>query len=286
MKILILFPSDFFDLTKVDIDYEEEFKTVIQFKEFVKVIFNYDEFISDRKLKLFPEPNEECLCIYRGWMLKPEYYRKLYNALKNKNIRLINTPMEYEQCHLFPNSYTHIEKYTPETKWFESIEDVDLNLIRKCFDKFMIKDYVKSVKGTDFPKYFDNTISDEDMQKYLKRFIELRGELYVGGIVFKQYVELKKYNNTTNEYRVFYCNGKIVTISRNSNQIELCPYISTEFVQQFCNLKSNFYTVDFAELNNGDWVIIETGDGQVSGLSPNQYTFQFYAELKQILCFM
>ena len=48
-------------------------------------------------------------------------------------------------------------------------------------------------------------------------------------------------------------------------------------------LPSNYYTVDFAELSNGDWIVIETGDGQVSGLSPNQYPFKYYDDMRYVL---
>ena len=37
-------------------------------------------------------------------------------------------------------------------------------------------------------------------------------------------------------------------------------------VRQFTGLDSHFYTVDFAELEDGSWTIIETGDGQVQSL--------------------
>ena len=77
--------------------------------------------------------------------------------------------------------------------------------------------------------------------------------------------------------------GNLISVSRNSNQSENCPFVPIEFVEKFTRLKSSFYTVDFAELENGEWIIIEVGDGQVSGLSPNQYVFKFYDEIRAII---
>ena len=57
-----------------------------------------------------------------------------------------------------------------------------------------------------------------------------------------------------------------------------------ELVNAIPVLDSRFYTVDFAELENGSWTVIETGDGQVSGLSPNQDVFRFYDEIRWRLC--
>jgi hypothetical protein len=42
------------------------------------------------------------------------------------------------------------------------------------------------------------------------------------------------------------------------------------------NSVSKFYTVDLAQLINGEWIIVETGDGQVSGLAPNQNPIGLY----------
>ncbi|GGD89976.1 hypothetical protein GCM10010911_55800 [Paenibacillus nasutitermitis] len=39
--------------------------------------------------------------IYRGWMLKPNDYEKLYYALQQKNAVLINSPTEYRNGHYF-----------------------------------------------------------------------------------------------------------------------------------------------------------------------------------------
>jgi len=35
-------------------------------------------------------------------------------------------------------------------------------------------------------------------------------------------------------------------------------------------LNSIYYTIDYAELEDGSWKILEAGDGQVSGLSDGQ----------------
>ncbi|MDP4182678.1 MAG: ATP-grasp domain-containing protein, partial [Bacillota bacterium] len=121
------------------------------------------------------------------------------------------------------------------------------------------------------------------MNGYIEEFIKLRGTLFTNGIVVKEFVDFKKYGPTTNEYRAFYMNGNLLTISKNSNQLDDCSKAPIEFVELFTGLNSNFYTVDFAELENGQWIVIEVGDGQVSGLSPNQYVFKFYDEIRAII---
>ena len=95
---------------------------------------------------------------------------------------------------------------------------IDVEEIKHYFDRFMIKDYVKSVKGTEFPRFFDQTITQDQFDKWIEVFYKYRGELLTGGICIKEYLDLKRYGERTNEYRVFYINHEIATISRNSGQ--------------------------------------------------------------------
>lgn len=147
---------------------------------------------------------------------------------------------------------------------------VDLDEAKRTFRRFMVKDYVKSVKGTDFPKYFENTVTQEEFDRQMETFYKYRSTLYTGGICIKEYLELKTYGGKTNEYRVFYIGGEIAAVSRNSGQGNFAPLPPNELTAKYKSLGSPFYTVDYAELADGSWRVIEAGDGQVSGLSDGQ----------------
>ena len=140
----------------------------------------------------------------------------------------------------------------------------------KEFGRFLIKDYVKSVKGTDFPRFYDNTITQTELNEWMETFYKYRGSLLTGGICVKEFVDLRKYGNKTNEFRVFYINNAVATESRNSGQMNMTKNPPKELLEKYKNLPSCYYTVDYAEREDGSWVIIEAGDGSVSGLSDNQ----------------
>jgi hypothetical protein len=184
--------------------------------------------------------------------------------------------------HLFPNVYEYIKEDTPKTLVYPEGCDVDLSHIKSCFKKFLIKDYVKSEKGTDFPTFFDNSISDDEFNRWLKIFKEYRANLFTGGFCIKEFVDLKKYGNCTNEWRVFYMNKNIVSVSKNSLQLDYVNNVPNELIEKYKNLPSPFYTVDYAELEDGTWKILEAGDGQVSGLSPNQDAESFFRTINII----
>ena len=67
--------------------------------------------------------------------------------------------------------------------------------MKKIDFDFFIKDYVKSVK-TDkgVEKINHKTITCVDFMNKINDFVEERGNLFTGGIVLKEFVNLKKIN--------------------------------------------------------------------------------------------
>lgn len=288
MCISLLFPSDYFYPSKIDATYEREHLVASESGLFDVFLFPYDQFIEKGNTKLFPGDDSIPFYsaqnfIYRGWMLKPDQYNSLYSSLEKKHIRLINTPEEYELCHFFPKVYPYVKDDTPRILWFPKDTLINYNTVLSTFNQFIIKDAVKSVKGSDFPTSFKSSeLTPETLHEYVSKFIQLRGTLYDGGIVFKEYVPLKVYGSTTNEYRAFYLKGHVLSVSKNSEQGLDTPFVPKYLIDKYRHLNSSYYTIDFAELSNGEWVIIEAGDGQVSGLSPSQLVFKYYEEMNII----
>ena len=51
-----------------------------------------------------------------------------------------------------------------------------------------------------------------------------------------------------NEFRVFYANGEVVSVSRNSGQPNYSNTVPGTKIYKYRHLNSNYYTVDFANL--------------------------------------
>lgn len=279
----ILFPSSYFSVRKVDEDLQSEFDAVNDTGLFEIVLFSYDKWFHEQKLILNRSVKNPCTAIYRGWMMKPEIYRHFYDSLQSVQIRLINAPQEYECFHIFPNIYHQIAEDTAKMLIFPDGTEININEVKQHFSKFMVKDYVKSVKGTAFPKYFDASVTQEEFEEQMKLFYQYRGKLYTGGICIKDYLPLKRYGDKTNEYRVFYINHEIASVSRNSGQGIDAPLPPKHLLEKYQNLASLYYTIDYAELIDGTWKILEAGDGQVSGLSDNQDYSAYFRALYQCL---
>lgn len=275
----LLFPSDVFDPKTVDEDMKQEYQAALDTGKFEILLFSYNDWFNGDKLVLSVTPPCEITAIYRGWMMKPEKYTEFYSRLLQKNVRLITDPDMYSLMHQFPNVYPLIREDTAAIETFPLHEDINVEELKKRFPRFMVKDYVKSVKGTEFPACFDQSVTQEEFNRWMDVFYKYRADLLTGGICIKEFLDLKRYDGKTNEYRVFYTNHHIGSVSRNSLQRSYTPEPPSELIEKYRFLDSVFYTIDFAELEDGQWKIIEVGDGSVSGLSDHQDYQAFFRTL-------
>ena len=283
MVDIILFPSSFLDGKRIDEDMQNEYEAAIDTGLWEVVLFSYEKWFHDGVLVLSKEIPSPVTAVYRGWMMKEEQHASFYHKLREKGITLVTDPKAYQYFHYFPNVYNAIQADTPKMLAIPFGSKYSLADIQKKFDRFMVKDYVKSVKGTEFPSYFTKETTEEAFQNAMKIFYKYRGNLLSGGLCFKEYVDLARYGKTTNEYRVFYIGNEIASVARNSLQGNFTPQPPENLLKRYQSLPSPFYTLDYAELADGGWKILEAGDGSVSGPSEGQNLYAFYRALHQCL---
>lgn len=275
----ILFPSDYFNRNKIDTELEQEYIAAKK-AGFGVMLFDYSSWFESKKLVL--NQNVDCdLVLYRGWMMKPELYCEFEKQLKSLGYYPIVDSSSYKRLHEFVHVYPIIRNDTAPIMKFPLHTRIDVEFIKSTLGRFMVKDYVKSVKGSDFPVYFDSTITQSEFDNWMEKFYECRGDLLTGGICIKKYLDLKKYDSHTNEYRAFYYHNELMILMKSSNQIiEYCKP-PVELINKYKMLDSPFFTIDFAELEDGSWTVIECGDGQVSGITDSSQTELFYKLLKE-----
>ena len=131
MVDLILFPSDFFDTSKVDEDLQEEYEAVKETGLFDVVFFGYDSWFREGRLVLNEAPSEMRSALMRGWMMKPQQYEAFYEALLQQNIQLITTPKEYELMHIFPNVHSYFGEDTARMSIYPLHEQIDIAEVKK-----------------------------------------------------------------------------------------------------------------------------------------------------------
>ncbi len=297
-QLYILFCESPFQTNKVDEDFNGQFGAASE-NGFKTLLFNFEDLTSADRFSIATKrikPNAELVnVIYRGWMLTPKQYSILYNDLLSKNFKLINTIEEYQNCHYLPDSLKFIEGRTPKTVFekFDSEKSID-NLIEKSKifgqKSVVLKDYVKSEKHDWETACFVADASDTDkLKKSIIKLLELRDKYLNEGIVVREFIELndltihsKSRMPLTEEYRLFFCNKKLVDIYDywEEGEYKLSKPDTSEFEEIATQIESNFFSMDIARQKNGELIIIELGDGQVAGLPGKTNSKEFYKQLK------
>ena len=285
--IHFIFCSDPLHQRKVDESYKEEFEEAE--KHFACVLISYES-LESGELILFGEEISG-LAIYRGWMMKPDLYRLFYEKLSEKGIILINTSEEYQRYHLLPGWYEDFKEVTAKTVWEnQGTLQSALALTDGLAGPYIVKDYVKSRKHEWYDACFISDISNrENAERVITYFIERQGDNLVGGVVLRKYESLKSIGfheksgmPLSEEYRVFVFAGRVLTIEgywTADQKVNLTDEEMDWIGNVAKRLKSNFVTIDIARREDGRLMIMELGDGQVSGLQQihPQYFYRFFA---------
>ena len=295
----ILFCDSGFAPNEIDYMYAEEYdaaqrngleRSLISFEALRKG--NVEQAIKNVKVV-----NNEEIAIYRGWMLKPNEYQLLYQALQSKNITLINNPQAYQFCHYLPENYPVIQEFTPKTRFKKLVNPFELLDFKEELSEFgnraiIVKDYVKSQKHYWTEACFIPKANDwEQVETVIRKFIDLQAEDLNEGLVFREYVELKKLTHhsksgmpLTKEFRLFILDGKIIQQLKywEEGDYQNVELQLEQFLQVIPKIKSRFFTMDIAQKENGEWIIVELGDAQVAGLPEHADKIDFYKKLFNI----
>jgi hypothetical protein len=229
-------------------------------------------------------------------MLNPFEYKELYEDLLSKNYKLINNPIEYQNCHYLPDSLKFIEKYTPKTI-FQKFENK--NIINILIEKagifngkpVIIKDYVKSEKHYwDTACFVPNSNDTIKLTETINNLIKLRENYLNEGIVIREYIELNniiKHSKSgmplSEEYRLFFYKNELLCISDYWEEVTYnIDKPNTKIFEKIAKgIESNFFTMDIAKDKNGNYIIIELGDGQVAGIPEKEDKNIFYKKIKE-----
>ena len=279
----IIFPSAVSDKDHVDEEFAQEYVAARETGLFQTILFSVDDWYQYGELILSETPRSEISAVCRGWMMKPEQYRDFYIRLLERNIGLITDPDMYTLMNIFPNVYPHLAKDTARILTFPLYEKIDIEMVKAIFERFSVRDYMKTTMDKDFRFYFGPAVTQEEFDSWMETFYGYSGSLLTEGVCIKEYLNLKRRNGSVNVFRVFYIRNQIASVSRHSGQASSTPEPPIFLIEKYKDLDSVFYTLDFGELEDGTWKIIEAGDGSVSGLSEGQDHTAFFRKMDECL---
>jgi len=217
--------------------------------------------------------NPDSLIIGRYSVLP--YYKELEQDITILGSDLINTYKQHKWIADF-EYYNVLKKYTPET-WYE--QD-----FYKCdySGPFVVKGKTNSRKLNWDTEMFATTKKDATKIAGI-----LHNDGYIGSqdIIFRKYIPLKTYEigihnlPFTNEWRIFCYKDKILSrgyywscASEQTIDSATLYDAGENLIRELVKIASqyvNFYVLDVAQTQEGNWILIEINDGQMSGLSEN-----------------
>jgi hypothetical protein len=297
--MLIIFCSNPLSPNQADSFYQAEHEAAVAVG-FATALLDIEALVNEnnaaRATRKIPATPKITDALYRGWMLTPDNYAKLYGNLERKNVRLLTDVQAYRHCHYLPEWYDLLREHTPATVWLK-LENGEFpvqkiqELLRPFGNKrLIVKDYVKSRKHDwETACFIPNAVDWELAEQISRRFIQLQGEHLNEGIIYREFVEFERIGNhsksgmpLTREYRLFFYKGALLYWTAYWDEGEYGETaLPLEFFDELAQrVQSHFFTMDVARLATGEWLVVELGDGQVSGLPDNANVRKFYEELK------
>lgn len=286
-----MFPSHPLERSRVDPDFATEYETA-QLSGFGVMLYDDDALRAGDMVTALRQASNYQLydpqeVILRGYMLDYLRYKTLYKGLETHNLLLVNNPVEYGKAHYWSAAYKHFKNVAVESFFFPGKDLTHENALRFCESgAWFMKDYVKSAKEKGIIK----DIQDKaDFERAKTDLLEARGKQFYDGFALKRYHELSTYTVLGKpqplEVRFFFYKGHMVSAAMTHGG-DAAFSVAKQFAPSWLpdlvrNFKSNFFTVDIGWQGRVPYVL-ETGDGQVSGLSPDQHSLWFYNELKMI----
>lgn len=246
--ICLLYPQSVLDPRTPDEMFSEEAEAMAAVGYTVHLIDT--EALDSGRSRIRPPFEPGSRVVYRGWMLTHGEYVNLAASVEQAGGLCVASPEDYLATHHLPNWYPIVKDYTPETIFLDTSADLASELRLLGWEKFFIKDHVKSLKTSvgsiiEDPEQIETVVSE--MEKY-RGFIE-------GGLCIRRVEEFIAHS----ERRYF-------VLNRTAYAAE--PGAAIPEPVAFCAeaIASPFFSVDISRRADGVERIVEIGDGQVSDL--------------------
>lgn len=236
-------------------------------------------------------PGNGTLLLYRGWILTAEVYQRFHESLAVLGYSLVSSPAHYAEVTYFPNYYPKIRDCSPPAVWTDTPDSYRAwTLARKLGDgPFVIKDHVKSAKHRWHEACFVPRGSGREGFERVAENLKLeQGTNFFRGFVVKEYVPLRSRGESPREYpmceeyRLFFWRKQLLVAAHYhrliENRVDWLPFI--DVAQRF---DAPFFSMDVAQTEAGNWIVVDMGAGECSSLPPGSDPTQFYGKLAVLL---
>lgn len=239
---------------------------------------NLDEIgTADDALAYVPRFDEAVPAVWIGYIPTIEYYQAIYDAGLKKNVRLVNTLEQHRTAMEFDRFYPLIADLTPKSVFIDGMSQLERIADELIFPVF-VKGAVKSNKDQGWDAVIANDLTELRtlVQSTMQNAYRTRGK-----VIIRELVKLRTVATDVNgfpigrEYRAFVYEQDILdygfywdeyddTYPLSSDDRESIRALAVDTARR---VDVPFVSVDLAQVESGQWIVIEIGDGQFSGLS-------------------
>ncbi|MFF7019532.1 ATP-grasp domain-containing protein [Streptomyces klenkii] len=208
---------------------------------------------------------------YRGWMVPSGRYAELAGALAAREVTLLTPPDAYRCAHELPGWYAAFTSVTPASVWLPAgpgrapgAPELAALAAPLGGGPGIVKDFVKSRKHEWHEACYVPDLADTDrLAAVVARFVELQDAFLAGGVVLRAFERF----TGAGEARVWWVDGRPVLVTAHPDHPDRRPEPALDAVAPLvAALGCRFVTTDLARREDGEWRVVEVGDGQVSDL--------------------
>jgi hypothetical protein len=217
------------------------------------------------------------LGVWVGFIPESDRYNAIYEAALQKNVQLINSPEQHRTAMEFDRFYPALQDLTAK-----SVVISDLSELADVPDRLTFPVFVKGAVKSNKDKGWNAVVAQNlDELTALAQQIFAHPHRARGKVIIRELLDLNIIAIDPNgfplgrEYRAFLYKHELLTYGfywddyPDPNPLvgeTKHALVSTVIKAAKC-VDVPFLSVDVGQLKNGNWVVIEIGDGQFSGLS-------------------
>ncbi|MGB3509966.1 MAG: ATP-grasp domain-containing protein [Microcoleaceae cyanobacterium] len=232
---------------------------------------------AENALAHIPKQPQETLGLWIGYIPTPERYQAIYNTAIRKGIKLLNSPEQHLTVQEFDRAYPKLLDLTPESIIITNQSECQTIIERLEFPVF-VKGVVQSKKAKGWKACIAENLAELEIltQELLTQENGARGRVVVRKLVKFKYSRYAENGFPLGrEYRVFIYREQILGWGYYWEGEDRLKKLSPNEEKQVLelaiaaakNLNVPYISVDIGQLENDEWIVIETGDPQFSGVS-------------------
>ena len=212
-----------------------------------------------------------------GYIPSSEHYSALYQAALDKNMRLLNSPEEHQTAQEFDRAYPYLVGLTPESVTVSSVGECVLAAEIIGLPAF-VKGAVQSRKARGWKACVAETVPE--LEFLVRQLLSLE-ERSRGRVIVRRLVKLRASRSSAEgfpfgrEYRVFVYNEQIIGLGyywEGDDPLRALTGDEEQKVRALAldaarRLAVPYTAIDIGQTEDREWIVIESGDGQFSGVS-------------------